>query len=112
MNVATIAELPASNFARELIGDDHGGLAMSIIFVDAAPGRGPSLHRHDYDEVLIVQEGEATVTAGDQTRVVHAGEVVMIPAGTWHAFVNTGDGPLRQIDIHAAGRFGTEWAQA
>ena len=112
MNVATISELPASNFSRELIGDDHGGLTMSIIFVDAAPGRGPSLHRHDYDEVLIIQEGEATVTADGETRVVRAGEVVMVPAGVWHAFVNTGDGPLRQIDIHAAGRFGTEWAEA
>jgi hypothetical protein len=26
-----------------------------------------------------------------------------------HAFVNTGDGPLRQVDIHVSPHFATEW---
>lgn len=111
MHVTTLSELPTSNFSRELIGDDHGGVDLSIIFVDAAPGRGPSLHRHDYAEVFIVQEGEATVTAGDETRVVSAGEIVIVPAGVWHAFTNTGDGALKQIDLHLNSHFATEWAQ-
>jgi mannose-6-phosphate isomerase-like protein (cupin superfamily) len=111
MHVVALSELPASDFSRELIGDDHGGVGMSIIFVDAAPGRGPSMHRHDYTEVLIVQEGEATVTAGDDTRVVRAGEVVIVPGGVWHAFSNTGAVALRQIDIHLNARFATEWLE-
>ena len=28
-----------------------------MIFVDAPPSGGPALHRHDYDELFIVQEG-------------------------------------------------------
>ncbi len=37
--------LPFSAFARELVGVDHGGVGVCVIFVEAAPGEGPSLHR-------------------------------------------------------------------
>ena len=54
-------QLPWSEIAHELVGDDHG-LGITVLFVDAEPGRGPALHRHPYAEVLIVQEGEADLT--------------------------------------------------
>jgi mannose-6-phosphate isomerase-like protein (cupin superfamily) len=103
--------LPFSVIAREFEGDDHGGAGISILFVDAPPGRGPGLHRHAYEEVFIVQEGRATFTAGDEEREVRAGEVVVVPPDTPHRFVNSGDGPLRQIAIHVNSRFVTEWLE-
>jgi mannose-6-phosphate isomerase-like protein (cupin superfamily) len=93
----------------EFEGGEHGGTGISMIFVDAAPGGGPSLHRHDYDEVFVVQEGQATMTAGDRELVVSAGDIVVVPAGQPHGFVNSGEGPLRQIDIHLSPRYVTEW---
>ena len=75
-------QLPAGNISRELVGDDHGGLPVSMIFIDAPPGRGPGLHRHAYHELFIVQEGSVTFTAGDEERVVHAGEIVVVPPDT------------------------------
>ena len=107
--VVALDALPATATARELVGADHGGAGVCLIFVDAPPGHGPSLHRHPYEEIFIVQEGRATFTAGDEERTVTAGEVVIVPAGVPHAFVNSGDGPLRQIDIHLSPRFDTEW---
>jgi mannose-6-phosphate isomerase-like protein (cupin superfamily) len=103
------SELPQSNFSRELEGYLHGGVGLSLILVDVEPGRGPSLHRHDYDEVFIVQEGLATFVAGEVEREVAAGEIVIVPAGVPHRFWNSGDGPLRQVDIHLSERFVTEW---
>ena len=38
-----------------------------------------------------------------------AGEIVVVPAGQWHGFVNSGEGPLRQLDIHVSASFHTEW---
>src|SRR5215210_6860004 len=76
--------------AGEFEGHEHGGTGISMIFVDAAPGRGPSLHKHDYDEVFVVQERRATMTAGDRTIEVSAGDIVVVPAGQPHAFVNSG----------------------
>jgi quercetin dioxygenase-like cupin family protein len=104
-----IDELPFSNVARELVGADHGGVGVCVIVVDAPPGRGPSLHRHPYAEIVITQEGRATFLLGDEQREVGAGEIVIVPAGQWHGFVNSGDAPLRQIDIHLSPRFETEW---
>src|SRR3954447_7292173 len=108
--VMQLDELPASGqFSREFIGADHGGTGISIIFVEAAPGRGPSLHKHEYAEIFIVQEGRAAFRAGDEELEAGAGEVVVVPGGVPHAFTNCGDGPLRQIDIHLSPRFVTEW---
>jgi mannose-6-phosphate isomerase-like protein (cupin superfamily) len=103
------SRLPWSNIAHELIGDDHGGLGLSIIFVDAEPGRGPSLHTHPYDEVLIVEEGRARATVGCEKIELEAGDIVVIHANEPHAFTNTGEGRLKQIDIHLSPRFVTDW---
>ena len=102
-------ELPFSNIAREFVGQDHGGVGITFLLVDAPPGRGPSLHRHPYEEVLIVQEGKATFELDGEELEVRAGEIVVVPPGTPHRFVNTGDGALRQVDIHVSPHFDTEW---
>jgi len=39
-------------------------------------------HAHDYDEYMICVQGEYTVSIDGQTRVLHAGDEVFIPAGT------------------------------
>ena len=82
---------------------------MSVITNDMAPGEGPALHRHPYEEVFVIVEGEATFTLGDETRVVHGGEFVVAAAGVPHAFKNTGEGRLITVDIHASPVFKTEW---
>jgi mannose-6-phosphate isomerase-like protein (cupin superfamily) len=88
------------------------GAGISLIVVDAPPGGGPRLHRHPYEEVFVVLEGTATFTAGDDTIEVRGGQVVVVPAGMAHKFVNSGPGRLRQVDIHAEGQFATEWLEA
>lgn len=95
----------------ELIGDDDGGIGASVIFVDLDPGNGPRLHKHPYPELFFVVEGESTFTDGTETRLVHAGEAVMAEPDQPHAFINSGTGPLRQIDIHLSPRFETEWLE-
>jgi quercetin dioxygenase-like cupin family protein len=102
------AELPWSTIANELVGDDHG-VGVCVIFVDAEPGRGPSLHTHPYEEILVVLEGEATLLPEDDGRVARAGDVVIVRPGEPHGFVNSGEGPLKQIDIHVSPSFSTEW---
>ena len=104
-------ELAQSELARELVGDDYGGIPASVIFVDAEPGQGPRLHKHSYAELFFVIEGEATFTDGVDERVVHAGDVVIVGHEQPHAFVNSDTGRLRQIDVHLNPRFVTEWLE-
>jgi quercetin dioxygenase-like cupin family protein len=109
VRIVPVDELPWSNIARELVGSDFG-MGICVILVEAPPGRGPSLHRHPYEEVFITLEGTATFSIGeDERREVVAGAIVVVPAGVWHGFVNSGDGVLRQIDIHVSPSFDTEW---
>ncbi len=111
MSVINRLELPFVGMSHEFVGEKHG-VSISFFLVNAPPDGGPELHRHDYDEVIIVQDGRATCVAGDEQREVKPGDIVVIPAGTPHRFVNSGDTPLRQIDIHASPRFATEWVNA
>ena len=108
MRIIKQSELPFDVIAHEFVGEDHG-VEFTFLLVDAAPGEGPKMHRHPYSEVLIVQEGEATVTVGGQTAIAGAGDIVVVPPSTPHRFVNSGSGRLRQVDIHASPRFVTEW---
>ncbi len=69
------------------------------------------MHRHPYEEVFILQEGRATFPVGAATLDATAGQIVVVPPNTPHKFINTGSGPLRQVDIHVSERFITEWLE-
>jgi mannose-6-phosphate isomerase-like protein (cupin superfamily) len=88
-------ELPWGEIAHELAGAEHG-LGMTLLFVDAEPGRGPALHRHPYAEVLIVQEGEAEadITLDGERHEARAGDILVVLPTQAHSFVNSGSGPL------------------
>lgn len=89
----------------------HGDTNISFLWVDLPPGDGPKLHRHPYEEIFIILEGRATFTVGATMVEAAAGHVLIAPPNTPHKFVNSGHGPLRQIDIHASTRFITEWLE-
>ena len=110
MQILEQAQLPWSEIAHELVGAEHG-IGITILFVDAEPGRGPALHKHPYDEIFIVQEGQATFTIDGEQHEASPGEILVAHAHQAHAFVNSGSGPLRQIDIHLSPTFSTEWLE-
>jgi mannose-6-phosphate isomerase-like protein (cupin superfamily) len=95
----------------ELQGYQFGGAHVCLIFVDMEPGEGPRLHRHAYEEIFIVLDGQATYTVGSHTIEACAGQVLIVQPGIPHKFVNSGSSRLRQIDIHASDRFITEWLE-
>jgi mannose-6-phosphate isomerase-like protein (cupin superfamily) len=109
MRVIDLSDLPLDGLTRELQGTDHGGLQVSLLFVNVAPGGGPAWHRHDYTELFIVLDGEATVDVGDERVIARGGQVVVAPAGVPHRFTNTGTANLRQIDLHLNEHTVTEW---
>ena len=109
--VVPLDDLDHTAHAHEVEGADlgEGDVPFSVILVHSRPGVGPKLHRHPYAEVFIVESGQATFRIGDETVVVEGGHLVVSPPGEAHGFTNTGDGELRLVAIHGAGRFDTEW---
>lgn len=105
-------ELSFVDQSYEFEGKLYGGVKASIILVDAPPGEGVQLHQHPYEEIFIVQEGQATYTVGTTDIAVKAGQIVVVPANTPHKFVNSGEDRLKQTDIHLSDHFITIWLEA
>ena len=59
------------------------------------------------DQMLRVEQGKAMVKMGDNRyrldfqKSLYEGDVVFVPAGTWHNIVNTENEPLRVSSIYA-----------
>jgi quercetin dioxygenase-like cupin family protein len=59
------------------------------------PGAVIPFHKHhNAEEVVILEEGGATVTVGDQRAIAGPHSVVFIPRETWVSIANTGNGPI------------------
>lgn len=109
--VVNTDELPGGSTSRQFEGYLHGDAHVSFFLSDTPPGRGPSLHKHPYEEVFVVQAGQLTFTVGDATIKAIAGQIVIAPPDTPHKFVNTGSEPARHIDIHISPRMVTTWLE-
>ena len=104
-------ELPHSETAHWFEGHLHGDANVSFFLIDAPAGGGPGLHTHPYEEVFVIQDGEVTFTVGDATIEAKAGQILVVPAGVPHKYVNSGTGRARHIDIHTSGHMSTEWLE-
>jgi quercetin dioxygenase-like cupin family protein len=103
MKVLLGAAAPAQIEQNELPGRFEGaehGAGVSFFLARTPPGRGPSLHRHPYEETFIVHEGRVRFTVDDQTIEAEAGQIVIAPPGSAHKFVNVGDAPVHMTNIH------------
>src|ERR1700679_355031 len=76
---------------------ETSGGALTIIETTNAPGFGPPLHRHGETEVFRVLEGRYLFEVDGQRFEAGAGDVISVPGGTAHTFVNITDKPARQL---------------
>lgn len=94
-------ELKFSPTATLFEGGDE--LGVSIFVTNYERGHGPQLHKHPYPEIFVVHAGTAKFTVGDDEFIVEAGNIVIGPAETPHAFECTGDDTLRVVSVHPSG---------
>ena len=81
-------------------GSDTAG-KYTLIDMHVPPGGGPPPHRHDFEEMFTVLDGEVEVTFRGETLVARAGETINVPANAPHAFTNVGDSPSRLLCLCA-----------
>ena len=68
-----------------------------LIDMHVPHGGGPPPHRHDFEEVFNVLEGEIEVTFRGEKSVVRAGETVNVPSNAPHSFTNASHTPARLL---------------
>jgi mannose-6-phosphate isomerase-like protein (cupin superfamily) len=69
-----------------------------------APGKasGPKGNEHPRsDQVLVVIEGEVYAEIGDEKTTLRKGDVVTVPAGVQHRFVNHGGSDALTVNVYA-----------
>jgi len=77
-------------------GKDTAG-HYTLIDMYVPPGGGPPPHRHDFEEMFSMLEGEVEVTFRGETMVARIGETINIPANAPHSFRNASDRPARLL---------------
>jgi len=85
-----------------LVSAQTGSQQLTVFEQFCAPGLGAPNHLHAVEEVLTIVAGEAEVWVGEETFAAKAGHSVIIPAGKFHGFRNTGEGELHVRAILAA----------
>jgi mannose-6-phosphate isomerase-like protein (cupin superfamily) len=97
------ATLENTNFRTVLFTGEN--LQMTVMRL--APGEEVGMEMHDHlDQFIRIEEGRARVTFGptaEQVTETHDVEddwAVIIPGGTWHNVVNTGEGDLRLYSLY------------
>ena len=94
--IATVAEQSA-DFRRVLWTGEHTQLVIMTI----QPGGEIGLETHEEnDQILTFVSGVAEARVGGETRSVASGDLVVVPAGTEHNFVNTGGNPLVLFTVY------------
>lgn len=77
-----------ANFAGEVYrqvvvgANETGDVEILAVFFNA--GARTRAHTHPQDQILYIRDGRGVVATETETRVVEPGDVVTIPAGTWH----------------------------
>ncbi len=91
---------PVPRGINVLVRGEHG--AGRVAVMDNAVGAdfaGPPLHRHDFDEVFYVVEGELTFQLRDAVVTRGAGQVAFAPGGVAHTWANHSGAPARTLIV-------------
>lgn len=89
--------LENENYRKVLYTANNSQLVLMTI----QPGDEIGLEIHDLDQFIRIEAGEATVILDDVEHKIEDDWAVVIPAGTKHNVVNTGDDPLRLYSIYS-----------
>ena len=81
-------------FRREIATGEHS----QIVAMTIPPGE--EIHEGN-DQLLVFVDGEGEAVLDGRTSTVTPNDLVLVPAGTVHNFINTGPGPLRLVTVYA-----------
>jgi mannose-6-phosphate isomerase-like protein (cupin superfamily) len=98
------ATLQNTDFRRVLFTGGHTQLTVMRL----APGEEIGLEMHPHlDQFLRLEQGSARVTLGrsqesvDETHDVADDWAIIVPGGTWHNVVNTGDTDVKLYSLYS-----------
>jgi quercetin dioxygenase-like cupin family protein len=78
-------DVPSTEFVDGVHLHAIGGEQVCICRATYQPGKQVPRHSHEHTEqVMVILDGEVTMTIGDETRTLRAGDVVVVNRGVEH----------------------------
>ncbi|MFC1731827.1 cupin domain-containing protein [candidate division KSB1 bacterium] len=73
-----------------------------LVLMNLQPGEEIGEEVHELDQFIRLEQGEAKLILNkEDERIVKAEDAMIIPAGTWHNVINTGDKELKLYSVYA-----------
>jgi quercetin dioxygenase-like cupin family protein len=93
---------PETRIGKELrpgiLGRSFWGDSLMLVVVDLEANAMLPYHSHPHEQGGIVLEGELEFIIAGESRLLHPGEIYMIPGGVEH-MVRVGDSPAKVLDV-------------
>jgi quercetin dioxygenase-like cupin family protein len=80
----------------------NGAASSAVIYFEHEPGEHHGRHTDSAEEVVLVLDGEAQVTAGDERMRLDAGALALVPAMVPHDVSNIGPATLRVVGFFSS----------
>ena len=82
-------DVPATEFHPGVFLRAIGGEQVCLCKATYEPGKRVPLHSHEHTEqVMVILEGEVTMTIADETKTLRQGDVVVVNRGIEHSLVS------------------------
>jgi mannose-6-phosphate isomerase-like protein (cupin superfamily) len=98
MNVTNIGK--ARKWFKVLQTSERSQTAMTTLAPEDATGARAEAHEKS-DQVLLLLDGDLTGEVGDQHPNLKKGDVIIIPAGVKHRFVNRATKPAVTFNVYS-----------
>jgi quercetin dioxygenase-like cupin family protein len=79
-----------------------GTKSTAVVYFEIEPGCRLGTHTDSAEEILLILEGEAEATVGDERGRISAGEMAVVPAMEPHALRNVGDETVRVVGFFSS----------
>lgn len=86
-----------SYFRQEILTGEHS----QLVLMSVEPGEDIGEETHAVDQVLVFVSGQGEAVLDGERSPIGPNSLVVVPAGTLHNFVNTGQEPLKLFTIYA-----------
>ena len=80
----------------------HTGIKSQVVLMSMLPNEdiGAEVHHHT-EQTIVLVEGKALSILDGVNREVYAGDLVVVPPGIMHNFINNGDTALKLYTVYA-----------
>ena len=79
-----------------------GTKSTAVVYFEIEPGYRLGTHTDSAEEILLIVEGTAEVSLGDEQGQLSAGEMALVPAMVPHGLRNAGDETVRAVGFFSS----------